>query len=112
AAIAPAGRHFALAIALLPRARRDEATVTFLICKALDAFEDLSTDRARARAGLIAAASYLTGRTARPPLGDGLAAIRESDRLEALLAARLPMLRVALEALPEAAGARGRALID
>jgi hypothetical protein len=112
AAIVPAGRHFALALAFLPRARRDEATVAFLACKALDAFEDLSADRAAARAGLLAAADYLAGRTARPPRGDGLAATRDADRLEALLAARLPLLRVALEALPGEAVVRCRALID
>lgn len=112
AAIVPAGRHFALAIAFLPRARRDEAAVSFLICKALDAFEDLSADRATARAGLAAAAEYLAGRRERPPRGDGLAAARDSDRVEALLAARLPLLRVALEALPGDAVRRCRALID
>lgn len=112
AAIVPAGRHFALAIAFLPRARRDEASVSFLACKALDAFEDLSADRAAARDGITAAADYLAGRTARPPRGDQLAATRDSDRLEALLAARLPLLRVALEALPGDAAIRCRALID
>jgi len=111
-AIVPAGRHFALAIAFLPRAQRDEAIVTFLACKALDAFEDLSADRAAAREGLTAAADYLAGRSARPPRGDRLVATRDSDRLEALLAARLPLLRVALEALPTDAATRCRALID
>jgi len=111
-AIVPAGRHFALALAFLPRQRRLEASLVFLICKALDAFEDLSVDRAAARAGVTAAADYLTGRSARPPRGDGLRATRESDRLEALLAARLPLFRVALEAMPAPAAQRSRALID
>lgn len=111
-AIAPAGRHFALAIAFLPRAQRDEAIITFLACKALDAFEDLSVDRAAACGGVTAAADYLAGRSAQPPRGDRLIAVRDSDRLEALLAARLPLLRVALEMLPDAAAMRCRALID
>jgi len=111
-AIVPAGRHTALAIAFLPRARRAEATVTFLICKALDGFEDLSADRAAAREGLTAAADYLTGRAEHPPHGDRLTATRESDRIEALLAARLPLLRLALETLPDEAVRRCRALID
>lgn len=120
AAIVPAGRHFALAIAFLPRARRDEATVTFLACKALDAFEDLSGDPAEARAGLRAAVAYLCGESLRPPRTDllvgaerspGLDAVRESDRIEALLAARLPLLRAQLESLPADAVRRGRAIL-
>ena len=120
AAIVPAGRHFALAIAFLPRARRAEATVTFLACKALDAFEDLSCDAEEARAGLRAAVAYLCGESSRPPRADRLAgaeraapsgAVRESDRVEALLAARLPLLRAQLEALPPDAAQRARAII-
>jgi hypothetical protein len=120
AAIVPAGRHFALALAFLPRARRDEATVTFLACKALDAFEDLSGDPAEARAGLRAAVAYLCGESVRPPRADRLVGaerstgqgdVRESDRVEALLAARLPLLRAQLDALPADAVQRARAIL-
>jgi hypothetical protein len=120
AAIVPAGRHFALAIAFLPRARREEATVTFLACKALDAFEDLSGDPAEARAGLRAAVAYLCGESVRPPRADRLVGaerstgqgdVRESDRVEALLAARLPLLRAQLDALPADAVQRARAIL-
>jgi len=120
AAIVPAGRHFALAIAFLPRARRAEATVTFLACKALDAFEDLSGDPACARAGIGAAVAYLCGESWRPPRGESLIgaersagrdAVRESDRVEALLAARLPLLRAQLESLPADAVQRARAVL-
>jgi hypothetical protein len=118
AAIVPAGRHFALAIAFLPRAQRDEATIAFLACKALDAFEDLSADRAAARRDLQAAVGYLVGASPRPPRppraprAGALGATRESDRLEALLAARLPLLRAALEALPADGMRRCHAIIE
>lgn len=112
AAIIPAGRHFALAIAFLPRARRDEATIAFLACKALDAFEDLSPDPATARRDLAAAVDYLVGASDRPPRASALQATRESDRLEALLAGRLPLLRAALEALPADAMQRCRAILE
>jgi hypothetical protein len=112
AAIVPAGRHFALAIAFLPRDRRREATIAFLACKALDAFEDLSADPAAARRDLAAAVDYLVGASDHPPRASELVATRESDRLEALLAARLPLLRAALEALPGDAADRCRAIIE
>lgn len=112
AAIVPAGRHFALAIAFLPRDRRDEATIALLACKALDAFEDLSADPAAARRDLAAAVDYLVGASDHPPRASALVAVRESDRLEALLAARLPLLRTALEALPVDAAQRCRAIVE
>jgi len=111
AVVVPAGRHLALALAFLPRDRRLEARISFLACKALDAFEDLSPDRAAARAGISAAMRYLCGEIAHPPRGTDLHATRDTDRVGALLAARLPLLRSALEHLPEEAQQRCRALI-
>jgi len=111
AAIVPAGRHAALALAFLPRARRDEATLAFLACKALDALEDLSPDQAAAQAALRAALAYLLGEAVHPPRAERLRATRDSDRVEALLAARLPLLRAALEDLPADRSPRVRVLL-
>jgi hypothetical protein len=127
AAIIPAAGPLALALALLPRRRRHEATITLLACKVLDAFhrspdadgddrddrDDRSDrndrdDRGAAGTAVAAAVGYLTGESAQLPR---LAAQR-SDRLDALLATRLPILRAALEALPGDAVRRCRTMIE
>jgi hypothetical protein len=110
AAIVPAAGDVALALALLPRRRRDEATITLLACNALRAFDRSAGggDGATAPGGVTAAVTYLSGELHDPPRIEA----HGSDRIETLLAARLPVLRAALEALPGDAGRRCRAMIE
>src|SRR5262245_49943170 len=70
AALVPAGRVVALAIALLPRKHRREAAITYVACKALAAFDD--ADAAVATGRITAAVHYLTGDSAEVPrIGSG-----------------------------------------
>jgi hypothetical protein len=113
AAILPAGRLVALAIAFLPRKRRGEARVAFLSCKALVGFDD--PDVAVASERITAAVAYLTGETHSPPhpaAAQSAQSARSSHRFEALLAARLPTLRAAIKALPGDALRRCCAVIE
>ncbi len=112
AAIVPAGRQVALAIAFLSRRRRSEAAISFLACKALSGFDDRSGSPTAARDGITAAVAYLTGETHEPPRPAAPRSSRPSHRLDALLAARLPLLRAALKALPGDAGRRCCAIIE
>src|SRR5262245_22576665 len=131
AALVPAGRMVALAIALLPRKHRREAAITYVACRALAAFDD--ADAAVATGRITAAVHYLTGESADVPRPGTdqttqvhglerrsredqddrreLEALerrsredqddrRELEALEALLAARLPLLRAAIKGLP------------
>lgn len=114
AAIAATAGDLTIAIALLPRSRRGEANITLLACKVLRAFDRSSgapsrgDDGAAAHDGVTAAVTYLSGEAQDPPRIPA----HGSDRLEALLAARLPVLRAALEALPGDAVRRCRAMIE
>lgn len=110
AAILPAGRLVALAIAFLPRKRRGEARVAFLSCKALVGFDD--PDVAVASERITAAVAYLTGEVHGPPHPPAAQSARSSHRFEALLAARLPTLRAAIKALPGDALRRCCAVIE
>ena len=133
AAIVPAAGHVAIAIALLPRRRRGEAAITLLACKALRALDQVSGggggDRAAAQDAVTGAVAYLSGEAHDPPQIERIlrgsasrvdAAHRDSasqvahgaDRIEALLTARLPILRAALEGLPGDAVRRCRAMIE
>ncbi|HEX4422689.1 MAG TPA: hypothetical protein VH165_32465 [Kofleriaceae bacterium] len=120
AAIVPAGRGLALAIACLPRRRRGEARVTLLIGQALCEIDraaaevDLSADATLSRDRVRAAVAFLTGEIRDPPrVGQGTQSPRDrAPRLAAVLAARLPTLRAALEALSGDAVRRCRAMIE
>lgn len=96
------GRNLAVATSMLPPAKRQEGIITFLCCRVLDAHEDLHSDGATSARNILAAMEYLTGKIATPPPAPVYEGQRETDRLEALLADRLPWLRQALEALPRA----------
>src|SRR6185503_1479056 len=89
AALVPAGRMVALAVALLPRKHRREAAITCVACKALVAFDD--ADAAVATRRITAAVRYLTGESADAPRV-GSEQTAQIHRIEALLAARLPLL--------------------
>src|SRR5688500_19362219 len=65
AALVPAGRVVALAIALLPRKHRREAAIAYVACKALVAFD--SADAVAATGQIISAVRYLTGESADLP---------------------------------------------
>ncbi len=119
AALAPASRTLALAIAFLPHGRRHEAAIAVLAARALRALRRLA-DPATARDQVSAAIGYLadeasTQRDA-PEFQIRLAPCdepaRERDRLDAVLAAQIPLLRAALEALPNDARWRCRDAID
>jgi hypothetical protein len=118
-AITPASRTLALAIAFLPRSRRSEAAIAVLAAGGLRAIQRLA-DPATARDQVSAAIAYLADEAAirdapefqvrLAPCDAGPAS--ERDRLDAVLAAQLPVLRAALEALPNDARWRCRDAID
>lgn len=121
AAIAGASRTLAIAIAFLPRGRRHEAAIAALATKALRALRRLA-DPATAREQVSAAIGYLADESPaalqdatefqiRLAPCDG-EPVRERDRLGAVLAAKIPVLRAALEALPDDARWRCRDAID
>jgi hypothetical protein len=119
AAITPASRTLAIAIAFLPRSRRGEAAIAVLAARALGALHRLA-DPATARDQVSAAIGYLADEAASrdaPEFQVHLAPCdaepaSELDRLDAVLAAQLPVLRAALEALPNDARWRCRDAID
>jgi hypothetical protein len=104
AAIVPAGRRIALAIAFLPRRRRAEAAIAFLSCKAVFAFDGAD--------GVTAAVAYLTGESSGVPRRVAAGTGHRAHQLDALLAARLPLLRAALKRLPGDAGRRCCVIIE
>ena len=109
AALVPAGRMVALAIALLPRKHRREAAITYVACKALAAFDD--ADAAVATGRITAAVHYLTGESADAPCA-GTGQTTQVHGLQVLLAARLPLLRAAIKGLPGDAARRCSAIIE
>ena len=109
AALVPAGRVVALAIALLPRKHRREAAITYVACKALAAFDD--ADAAVAARRITAAVHYVTGESADAPR-IGTRQTTQAHGLEALLGARLPLLRAAIKGLPGDAARRCCAIIE
>lgn len=109
-ALCASGRHLALAVALLPRAAREEATVAYLCCRVLDAHEDLCATPVLAAERVCAATAYLTGAATTPPPVE-LSASRESDAVEVLLARRAPELRAAIDRLPPASRERVHQLL-
>ncbi|HET7503306.1 MAG TPA: hypothetical protein VFK02_19935 [Kofleriaceae bacterium] len=112
AAIAPAAGHVALAIAMLPRGRREEARITLLACRALHAFARPDAVVAgKRRDAVVAAVRYLAGERDAPPPPPH-ADRTGATHLDGMLAARLTVLRAALEALPGDAMRRSRAMIE
>jgi hypothetical protein len=107
AALVPAGRMVALAIALLPRKHRREAAIAYVACKALVAIDE--TD---ARRQISAAVRYLTGESADPPRIACALGTTQANALQALLAARLPLLRAAIKGLPGDAARRCCAIVE
>lgn len=104
--------NLAKATAFLPASTRAEARLAFLACRALDAFEDLPPTAAESRFLLEQCTAYLCGRVAVPPRLPAIAATRRSDRVEALIASRLDVLRMQLEALPGRRRGRVQSLIS
>jgi hypothetical protein len=100
AALVPAARNLGVAICLLPPAMCDEATVAFLACRVLDAFEDLGGAPAERRSRLLLAVDYLCDRRGRAPEGPPPVAVRDTDRVDAVLADRIGEVRALLRALP------------
>ena len=100
-AFAASARNLAVASAFLPADVRRAGSVAFLACRVLDAFEDLSPDPCRARRDVMAAMEYLTGRWSCAPSTGDLSATRVTDRVELVVADRMPLLRSAIERLPD-----------
>lgn len=111
AMLVPAGGHLGLAVCFLPRPLANEAGIAFLTARALDGFEDLSPDRAAAAQGVRDAVAFVCFEGHRPPRTGALVAHRPSDQVEQLLASRLPLLRAAIEYLPDDARARTRDVV-
>jgi hypothetical protein len=120
AAIVGASRPLAIAIAFLPRGRRHEAAIAALATKALRALRRLA-DPATARDQVSAAISYLADES---PAARGDASefqvrlapcdgepVCERDQLGAVLAAQIPVLRAALETLPDAIDRIGEGML-
>jgi hypothetical protein len=118
-AIVTASRTLALAIAFLPSSRRSEASIAVLAAQALRALRRLA-DPETARDQVSAAIAYLADEAATrrdaPEFQIRLAPcaepVAERDRLDAVLAVQIPLLRAALEALPNDARWRCRDAID
>lgn len=108
AASQPTGGQVALAIAMLPRRRRAEATVAFVACRTLHAIDALSSDPRDARRRLNTAVRYFVGEASGPRRLD----TRGPRNLDAALAARLGLVRDALDALPGDAARRCCDLIE
>ena len=105
-AIVSSGRHLALAAAFLPDESRTEGIVAFLLCRVLDAYEDLSPSPEYAISGLRQSVRFLAGVEKTPPPEAELKPRSESDEVECLLASRLEWLRQLLRDLPQFAQAR------
>ena len=110
AALLPAGRNLAVAIALLPYGLRHEATAAFLCCRALDAFEDLGGTHRERAAHVQAAVDFLChAATPAPVIADR--PVRDSELVDLILAQRLGDLRDLVDLLAEPSRARVRAML-
>lgn len=106
------GRNLAVANGFLTTSQRQEGVIAFLCCRVLDAHEDLEPDGERSANGILDAAHYLCGTTDSPPAPPQYDGTRATNQLEALLSARLPWLRQALQQLPPASQTRIQDLLQ
>jgi hypothetical protein len=97
--LVPAARNLGIAVGFLPVGLRAEATAALLACRVLDAYEDLSDDPL-ASSSVLAAAGYLSGVTDVPPPLLDVAAVRDSEAVDLVLAERIHDVRALLLALP------------
>ena len=105
-AMMASGRHLALAAALLPDESRTEGMIAFLLCRVLDAYEDLSPSPEYAISGLRRSVQFLAAvEETRPPEAE-LEPRSQSDEVECLLASKIEWLRSLLLDLPPLAQAR------
>ena len=93
-------RNLAVVTPMLPPGVAEEGKLAFLCCRVLDAYENLVADAEASARGILEAAQYFASDHASPPPAPIYRGTRETDRLEALLAARLHWLRDAVVALP------------
>jgi hypothetical protein len=98
----------ALAIAMLPRRRRTEATIAFVACRTLHAIDALSTAPADAGRRVTSAIAYLVGEASGPTRLD----TRGPRNFDAVLAARMALVRAALDSLPGDATRRCYEIIE
>jgi hypothetical protein len=111
-ALIPAARNLGIAVGCLPVGLRAEATAALLACRVLDAYEDLS-DHLLASSSVLAAAGYLSGVTDVPPPLLDVAAVRDSEAVDLVLAERIHDVRALLLALPREGRERtGQMLVD
>jgi len=96
------GGQVALAIAMLPRRRRAEATIAFVACRTLHAIDALSVTPGDARRRVRSAVAYFVGEASGPTRLD----TRGPRNFEAVLAARMALVRAALDDLPGDAARR------
>jgi hypothetical protein len=98
----PTGGQLAIAIAMLPRRSRTEATIAFVACRTLHAIDALSADPADARRRVSAAVAYFVGEASGPTRLD----TRGPRNFDAVLAGRMALVRCALDELPGDAARR------
>ena len=103
---AASGGHLAVAAAMLPGRQYRTGRLAFLICRALDALEDLSGNRAQAAREMALFLSYLSGNADRTPTRTAIKPVRETDRLEQAILKGSRHLRQELESQDEKTRAR------
>ncbi len=105
-AMIASGRHLALAVAFLPDETRLEGMLAFLLCRVLDAYEDLSPSPEYAISALRRIVAGLAGKEEIPPLSAELISRNQSDAVESLLASKLELLRQLFMGFPEQSQSR------
>lgn len=98
--------NLAVAHAYLPPAVRAESRLAYLICRALDAAEDLSPDSEIRNQQIGLLVRYLGGHTEERPGAARLIAHDERSRIDVQIVEALPEIREALGRLPRCAHAR------
>jgi hypothetical protein len=104
----PTGGQVALAIAMLPRRRRTEAMIAFVACRTLHAIDALSSAPADAHRRVTSAIAYFVGEASGPTRLD----TRGPRNFNAVLAARMSLVRAALDLLPGDAARRCCEIIE
>jgi len=111
-AMIASGRHLALATAFLPDETHLEGMLAFLLCRVLDASEDLSPYPEYSVSALRQTVAFLAGEEEGPPLTEELKPRNESDCVESLLASKLQLLRQLLRDLPQQSQSRVLELVS